>query len=734
MCVSLVLNAQTQINKLPDHIHRIFIEFDNQLGFNSIKNIDQFKLLFHKNMTDSVRIPHDLYYTGLEYGFIARSPLTIDNLDQVFKGNPTDYYTNISKEFFQFGERVTLQSRFGYKLYQYKLNRMLYYRNYKANRNEFAEIPYYITLLSYNDPNNSTLKRASILKVSDQKTEYPPWYLPESFQLGYQYGIAGIGENANITNLENSEFHVKANYLLTGKKNTTYYLQFGVGLLNSSFCSKLPSFTESFSAIDFEMTPFTKYSKYNALSQDNKISMLEIPIAFKVQYYQYKNIFNFFGSLGTSYYTPMQYSVSNTSGQANYYGNYQFGNGLSIDLKNLPEYGFTNYSVTPDNKNATISPNFSVNAEAGVNLRINKNISLESSIGIKYFLNEFELAEPLQILGEGEGKIQPLIQSNPPSLSMVTLNAGLTYNLFPVRSPYYPVVDKKLLNLKGQKLKKGGLTSEKIKLSPASDFMMKDLKHLEYQFRRDNLSISMRGKVSKSSKGYFLKVKVPKGSNYVEIVKPINYDIYSNTSDQLSDNMLLTVNMNDVGAVNISKITDLDVVVIFKFSSSHPNNKFDLYKSMVKKVDAICSTSSDKEKILFANSGTQLIKPQEDCLAFSTYLENVQDELDVTDMNMLEDFITQLKSNSIITKRRNINIHFIYLYKEMVFNTFEQSYDYLQMYQTNIELISNLEKEVFGNNFNNIKIQLWSNFTPIERDLLNKYRTIDQINWEYNIY
>jgi hypothetical protein len=737
VCFSFHSKAQNTIEKLPDHIHKIFIEYDNNLGIDNFENVNRFKSLFNVNVADTLTIPHDLYYTGLEYGFNAKNPLTISELNQIFTSKDLRYYTNIRRAFFQFGERVTLQSRFGYKLYQYQLKRMLYHENYKINKNEFAEIPYYITLLSYNDPNNSTLKKASIIKVSDSKTDYPFWLIPESFSIGFQQGVNRLTSNTGISDYNNRLLNLKTNFLLGGKKYLTYYLQLGAGIYFNDFNLELNDFSESFISMDNDDMTFTKVANYSGLSQKNELSMLEIPLSFKVQHYNYKNIFNLFASAGISYYTPLNFSYKNSSpsnGKVNYYGTYEFANGFTIDLKNIPEYGFDDYEVVPDDNPVNIAQNFSINGEIGINLRINKQFSLEAGVGVRYFLNDLEPEKSLEILGKGDGKVTSFLQKEPVSASNVTLNFGATYNLFPVRSPYYPVIDKQLLTLKGNKISKSNLTKEKIKLVPSSDFMMNNLKVMDYQFRRNNLSVSMQGKVSKKKDEYFLKVKVPKESSYIEIIKPINYDLFTRESDKLKDNMILGFDMNSPSQIHADRLPDLDIIILFKYTTMPPDNKLSLWENMTKQVERIISESPDSEKVLFANNDKISFSPNSNASGVPTYLETIEGQVTIPDMLILDEYVSGLRELNVLTKRRRINLHLFYLYKDMVFNTATTSSDFLVMYPERIDFVSKLEKEIFGNQFNDINLHIWSNFSPMERDLFNQLRTIEQLNWEYKIY
>lgn len=734
VCCQIPVRAQENTLKIPDHIHKIFIEFDTCMTIESFKYLERYKSLFHKDVVDTVSILHDLYYTGPEFGFVAKSPLKIDELNQVFTSTDKEYITNIRGTFLQFGERITLQSRYGYKLYQYRLNKLLYYQNYKKDVNEFKEVPYYISLLSYNDPNNSTLKRASIIKVSTTRTTYPSRFIPESITFDFQPGIGSSDKVTGISNLNYQAYNLKTNFLLTGKRYFSYYFQLGVGYYTSDFNTALPDFSESYSAIDIDGSDFQKHAIYKGLSQKSHLSFIEIPVGFKAQFYRYKNVFNFFGSTGISYYVPANLSFTNTQGSAEYYGSYQFGNNFSIDLKDLPEYGFTTYPANTSENIYSIKPLTSVNASAGINLRVNKKISIEAGVGFRFFLNDVAVKETASAFSSGEGNIVPLVQKLPADLSMASANFGLTYNISPIRSPYYPIIDKRLLNLKETKISHSNLTSEKIKLSPSSNFIMKNLKTLEYQFRVNNQSVLKQGKISKKGDNYFLNVKIPKDQNHLELVKRINYNFWTGGTEVMDDNMLLPVDLNNNSEVNISKIPDLDIVVLFKFSNSHPDDKFALYDNMSKKVSSICSMSPGSERILFANDSIQIIKPDGNCDRFTSYLLDIQNQYSITDMSLISDFSGSLKTNGVVSKRRNINLHIFYLYKDMVFNTFEQSADFLQMYPENIQLISKLEKEVFGNQYNNIKVHIWSNFTPSETDLLNRYKSINQINWEYKIY
>ncbi|MBV5314341.1 MAG: hypothetical protein JZU47_13650 [Prolixibacteraceae bacterium] len=734
VCCQIPVRAQENALKIPDHIHKMFIEFDTCMTIESFKNLERYKSLFHKDVVDTVSIIHDLYYTGPEFGFVAKSPLKIDELNQVFTSTDKEYITNIRGTFLQFGERITLQSRYGYKLYQYRLNKLLYYQNYKKDVNEFKEVPYYISLLSYNDPNNSTLRRASIIKVSTTKTTYPSRFTPESLTFDFQQGISSSDKITGISKLNYQAYNLKTNFLLTGKKYFSYYFQLGVGYYNSDFNTALTDFSESYNAVDVDGSDFQKHAIYKDLSQKNKLSFIEIPVGFKAQFYRYKNVFNFFASAGMSYYVPANLGFTNTLGSAEYYGSYQFGNNFSIDLKDLPEYGFTKYPANTSENSNSIKPLTSVNTSAGINLRVNKKLSLEAGVGFRFFLNDVTLKETASAFSSGEGNIAPLVQKLPADLSMASANFGLTYNISPVRSPYYPIIDKRLLNLKENKISHSNLTSEKIKLSPSSNFIMKNLKTLEYQFRVNNQSVLKQGKISKKGDIYFLNVKIPKDQNHLELVKRINYNFWTGGTEVMDDNMLLPVDLNNNSEVNISKIPDLDIVVLFKFSSSHPDNMFSVYDAMSKRVDSLCEQSSAADRILFANNSIQLIHPDGKCNGISSYLTLIQDQLDSPDMNLIEDFMASFKQNKVTTKGRNINLHVFYLYKDMVFNTDEQMSDFIQMYKRNVELISKLERVVFGNQFNKIKVVVWSNFNFKEVDLLNRYRSINQINWEYKIY
>jgi hypothetical protein len=218
-------------------------------------------------------------------------------------------------------------------------------------------------------------------------------------------------------------------------------------------------------------------------------------------------------------------------------------------------------------------------------------------------------------------------------------------------------------------------------------------------------------------------------------VKPKNYNFWTGSFEAVNDNELPSIDLNrNTDPVNVSKISNLDIIILFKYSLSHPEDKFALYDNMAKRVNELCSGSYGNERILFANDSILIIKPEGECSSFTPYLDKIEGQYSVDDMKLIKDYGSILTKNNIVTKRRNINIHVIYLYKDMVFSTFQQSTQFLQMNNTNVELISKLEKNVFGNQFNTINVNVWSNFTPAEMNLLNRFKSINQNNWKYQIY
>lgn len=730
VCCQIPASAQKTHLKLPDYIQKIFVEYDTCMTNNSIKNLQEFKSLFHKDVVDTISIIHDLHFISPKFKY-ANSPLTINEMNKIFSS--PGYASNIRNTFLQFRERISSQSRYGYKLYQYRLTKII---SSKKNKNiEFDSIPYYFSLLSYNDPNNPTIKRASIIKVSDKKTFYPSRYVPESLTFDYYQGISSLNSPIPVSNQSNQGFRLNANFLLSGKKYMSYYLQFGAGYSKSIFDINLHDFTESYNSIDIDGTSFLKHGSYSKLAQKTNVSFLEIPFSIKAQHYQYKKIFNVFALAGLSYYLPLEVSFSNTKGFAEYYGSYQFKNDFNIDLKNLPNYGFSKYLVNTSNNNYSIQPLISLNAQAGVNLRVNKKFSLEAGLGLKYFVKDISLKTPATNFSDGDGIVTPLIQKQENNLSITSLSFGLTYNIYPVRSPYYPIIDKRLLNLKNNKIKSNNLTSEKIRLFPASDFIMRDLKVVEYEYKINNQSLLKQGKIRKKSGNYYLSVKIPKESNYLNIVKPEHFNFWQGETETINDNELLSVDLNTNSRdINISKISDLEIFVLFKQTTVYPPNKFELYQKMIKRVNDICFESNGSDHILFANDTVKMVKSGGDLSIIEKKLIEIENQFSVMDVSLLEDYIKYLKEKSVITKRRNININIIYLYKDLVFNTFKQSSEFLQMQNRNVELISKIEKNVFGNDSNTIHVKVWSNFTPDEMNLLNHYKSINQNNWNYKIY
>jgi hypothetical protein len=264
---------------------------------------------------------------------------------------------------------------------------------------------------------------------------------------------------------------------------------------------------------------------------------------------------------------------------------------------------------------------------------------------------------------------------------------------------------------------------------------MRDLKVVEYEYKINNQSLLKQGKIRKKSGNYYLSVKIPKESNYLNIVKPEHFNFWQGETETINDNELLSVDLNTNSRdINISKISDLEIFVLFKQTTVYPPNKFELYQKMIKRVNDICFESNGSDHILFANDTVKMVKSGGDLSIIEKKLIEIENQFSVMDVSLLEDYIKYLKEKSVITKRRNININIIYLYKDLVFNTFKQSSEFLQMQNRNVELISKIEKNVFGNDSNTIHVKVWSNFTPDEMNLLNHYKSINQNNWNYKIY
>jgi hypothetical protein len=197
--------------------------------------------------------------------------------------------------------------------------------------------------------------------------------------------------------------------------------------------------------------------------------------------------------------------------------------------------------------------------------------------------------------------------------------------------------------------------------------------------------------------------------------------------------MILKVSAENKNPIHVEKIKDLDIIIFLKSNQTPPDNKFDLYEPSIRRVAAICQNSKNPI-VLFAENSIFVYEDKPVIEDVKSYIRSILNNLGIVDMGFPDEYDKLLSNNSIMTKRRNINLHFIYVFKDVLFDTFNSSNDFFSLFPDKISFISGIEKSVFGNEFNNIQVNIWSNFTPQEVVVLNKYKSINESNWEYKTY